>query len=706
MFKSEARIVLQPGGRGATAPDNTGAGGGNGRAPLQPNNTSATTTTNTMPGFGSMGGFGMPPMGGMGGGLGDSNPMAHEFAKLQNDFFKWQDQLMQNQHVLHSRVAPLAGGVTDMQMPMRAEPQKPREITIPIMIETDDEPAMAPRSNLQQQMQQQQQQQQQQQWLREQQQQQMLQQQQQQMLQQQHQQRMPQQQQPQQQPPPMRQQQPQQQPPPMRQQQPQQQPPPMRQQQPQQQPPPMRQQQPQPQPPPMRQQQPQPQPQQFQPAAPQRAPVQRQWPPVDQEQPVQLQTAVPQQQQQFVRMQQQAPQATMASGPGPSQAAQQPSGGIRGPAVNMGTWVDRPQELPSVTAKTMTPAFSKPLQSGPQQPTTLAPFTTSNGHQQDSDSGPNARYTSVVTLANGDQLNDQAARDKVRSVVQVNNINNNNNNNNNNSPAAPFAARQDSSKPQFQTAYLDEPRDFSSKIVDSANKNAAQGAEVPWRRNSGPTSQPQNVQKVTSFDPPMSSRLVAAANAASTELAKPKTPSPPRNIAPPKRQSPPSGPAHQRISPSRENVQLSQQKNDFPVSEFANMKLRPSPPRSEYIQPSVAAQSFSGPPSPPSMAAQYPPPPPLQQQVAAAPPPPTAVGGPPPPPPPAGGPPPPPPLPGLVARPKPPPEDRRTSTGKKIISSDQPAELDPRDELMMAIRSFGGTGSGRLRRTYKHPEQE
>jgi len=40
--------------------------------------------------------------------------MAQEYMKLQNDFFKWQDQLMANQHVLHSRVAPLASNNTNI----------------------------------------------------------------------------------------------------------------------------------------------------------------------------------------------------------------------------------------------------------------------------------------------------------------------------------------------------------------------------------------------------------------------------------------------------------------------------------------------------------------------------------------------------------------------------------------------------------------
>ena len=64
-------------------------------------------------GFDDFAGFGMPPM--MGGAI-DSN-MAQEYMKLQNDFFKWQNQLMQNQHVLHSRVAPIASNPPTLQGP-------------------------------------------------------------------------------------------------------------------------------------------------------------------------------------------------------------------------------------------------------------------------------------------------------------------------------------------------------------------------------------------------------------------------------------------------------------------------------------------------------------------------------------------------------------------------------------------------------------
>lgn len=332
-------------------------------------------------------------------------------------------------------------------------------------------------------------------------------------------------------------------------------------------------------------------------------------------------------------------------------------------------------------------------------------------------------------MANGDPDAEQIARDKVRSVVQLNSTPQ--------SPAAPqsapFVVRQNS-KPQFQAAKPEEQTQFGSKIVD----NAAPQNTAPWRKNSGSGGQqPQNVSMVSSFDPPMSSRLVAAANNAASE-SQPKMPSPPRNTAPIKRVSPPAAATFKRPSPPKDN--FNQQVNESPVPEFANFKLRPSPPRveatqsnfSSQAQPSYAPQpqsTFAQPPQPPqayapqlqsfvpqtqsftpetqSLGGPLPPPPSMvSAPPAPVPPPAPTMAGPPPPPPPAGGPPPPPPPPGLASRPKPPPEDRRTSTGKKIVSSDQPAELDPRDELMMAIRSFGGTRSGKLRRSRRYQSQE
>lgn len=58
--------------------------------------------------------FGMQGMGG-GGMMPHDARLADEFMKLQQDFFKWQQQLLQNQHVLHSRVAPLASNPPQLQ---------------------------------------------------------------------------------------------------------------------------------------------------------------------------------------------------------------------------------------------------------------------------------------------------------------------------------------------------------------------------------------------------------------------------------------------------------------------------------------------------------------------------------------------------------------------------------------------------------------
>ncbi|XP_071528237.1 uncharacterized protein [Panulirus ornatus] len=69
-----------------------------------------------MPGMAGMPGmFGMQSMGGGGGMMPHDARLAEEFMKLQQDFFKWQQQLLQNQHVLHSRVAPLASNPPQLQ---------------------------------------------------------------------------------------------------------------------------------------------------------------------------------------------------------------------------------------------------------------------------------------------------------------------------------------------------------------------------------------------------------------------------------------------------------------------------------------------------------------------------------------------------------------------------------------------------------------
>lgn len=90
-------------------PQLAGAGGSEGGAMNNPGAGPGGAGTG-MPGFG---GFGMPSL--MMGA--DGGNMAQEYMKLQNDFFKWQDQLMQNQQVLHSRVAPLAANPPTLHGP-------------------------------------------------------------------------------------------------------------------------------------------------------------------------------------------------------------------------------------------------------------------------------------------------------------------------------------------------------------------------------------------------------------------------------------------------------------------------------------------------------------------------------------------------------------------------------------------------------------
>ncbi|KAK3891893.1 hypothetical protein Pcinc_004251 [Petrolisthes cinctipes] len=105
MFKSQANIVLQD-------------GRGNDKSKMQNNpnmDQGGNNSNNDMPGmFGGMMGPGFMGPGNMMGPGGDAQ-LADEFMKLQQDFFKWQQQLLQNQHILHSRVAPLATNPPNLQ---------------------------------------------------------------------------------------------------------------------------------------------------------------------------------------------------------------------------------------------------------------------------------------------------------------------------------------------------------------------------------------------------------------------------------------------------------------------------------------------------------------------------------------------------------------------------------------------------------------
>lgn len=386
-----------------------------------------------------------------------------------------------------------------------------------------------------------------------------------------------------------------------------------------------------------------------------------------------------------------------------------------------------------------------------------------NGHEGPSDGSPNTRYTSVVTLANGasgDQQQQQPQKDKVRSVVQLGGPTSSEIEQQQPTWNQQQQYQQSQPRPQFQTQTsnsirsaapvvrgfkVSDPRQLSqedqpqsviySKIIENSSKPSGGplSSNVPaWRSAEPITNNSKNVPEspdTSSYNAPMSSRLVAAA-AASTQpptqanFIPQKTPSPPRQtVSPPRsnvvynRVSPPTAPAPASInvklrpSPPKEyNTSPIEQSN---VPEFANLKLRPSPPRSEMYQTSQAAPAPPAPPSfyggPPAPPASYGGPPCPPASYGGPPSPPASYGGPTspqmggPPPPPMGGPPPPPPPPG----PPPPPKgfptgERRTSTGKRIISSNKPTGLDPRDELMVAIRSFGGTNARKLKRTHHY----
>ncbi|ROT85887.1 hypothetical protein C7M84_004442 [Penaeus vannamei] len=105
MFKSEAQIYLQNGLDGQPQQHNASMEQGS-------NGNSSNSGMPGMPGMPGM--MGMPSL--MGGGMMPHDArLADEFMKLQQDFFKWQQQLLQNQHVLHSRVAPLATNPPQLQ---------------------------------------------------------------------------------------------------------------------------------------------------------------------------------------------------------------------------------------------------------------------------------------------------------------------------------------------------------------------------------------------------------------------------------------------------------------------------------------------------------------------------------------------------------------------------------------------------------------
>lgn len=271
-----------------------------------------------------------------------------------------------------------------------------------------------------------------------------------------------------------------------------------------------------------------------------------------------------------------------------------------------------------------TPAMSKGNSNLAQRP-----------REAENESGP--RYTSVVTLSSdkGETGNGAAApRDKVRSVVQLNN-----DQRGQPRPAPVVRGFRQPSQPQSRSS-VSPPTNSTvpaplQEPIPQAPTAARLVAALSQPAPKAPSPSPMASMGATRVSPPRTS---------------PSRVSPPRTS--PSRVSPPSGPA------------------------FQNVQLRPVPGGSRGSTPPEVV--------PPPPAPVPPPPPPAPSNQA---------GGPPPPPPPA---------PPMAPPPPPAPTagdgERRTATGKRIVAPKTAPALDPREELMMAIRNHGG--SRNLRKTH------
>ena len=308
------------------------------------------------------------------------------------------------------------------------------------------------------------------------------------------------------------------------------------------------------------------------------------------------------------------------------------------------------------------------------------------------------RFTSVVTVSGDAPENGQ--QDKMKSVLQLSS-GQQQQPPRNMRPVAPVVR---GFRPQGNDALNMPGGNFHSKIIANAMKNSPQNELLS-----------QNLIDSSSMCAPQSSRLVAA--------VQPRRQSIPQEEPQPRRPSPPTGPAfgnvvlrptENRPSPPRS----SPVKETMPhISPPREMPTRVSPPKEPAARVSIPREvptmtqnrvsppremrgqspikNYSQPPPPPM--SNIPPPPPMNN----IPPPPPMNNIPPPPPMNGMGPPPPPPPPGPMHHPAGTHNgERRTSSGKKIVTCKGGPELDPREELMMAIRSFGGGNSGKLRRTH------
>lgn len=263
------------------------------------------------------------------------------------------------------------------------------------------------------------------------------------------------------------------------------------------------------------------------------------------------------------------------------------------------------------------------------------------------DDNINARFTSVVTLSNDKTGDNVPQKDKVRSIVQLNNVD---------SETLPSS--------MFRGAPV--VRGFQNQPESQVLSNEREKRSPP-------------VCSVT----PMSSRLVQQAvqqpqsSASGGFRVSPphferKSLSPPKHeISPPKHEVSP--PKHEVSPPPFAGVALRHVETRVSPPRVSPPRMSPpriSPPRDSYMNPSLMQNVPPPPPCPPSCVPAPPPPPP----------------------------------PGMVPPPPPPPDgsmERRTSTGKRIMSANNVPQLDAREELMMAIRQFGGSG-GNLRKS-PHP---
>lgn len=256
--------------------------------------------------------------------------------------------------------------------------------------------------------------------------------------------------------------------------------------------------------------------------------------------------------------------------------------------------------------------------------------------EAENESGP--RYTSVVTLSSdkGETGNGAAApRDKVRSVVQLNN-----DQRGQPRPAPVVRGFRQPSQPQSRSS-VSPPTNSSvpaplQEPIPQAPTAARLVAALSQPAPKAPSPSPMASVGATRVSPPRTS---------------PSRVSPPRTS--PSRVSPPSGPA------------------------FQNVQLRPVPGSSrgstppEVVPPPPAPMPPPPPPAPSNQAGGMPPPPPPPAPPMAPPPPPAPTAG---------------------------DGERRTATGKRIVAPKTAPALDPREELMMAIRNHGG--SRNLRKTH------